>query len=303
MTRTILVLIASLLLIPIVTYYDTTLTAEQWHVLTTLAYSMLGAATYCFVVSQLTGNFSQVDKLWSILPAGYVWYVAVQANYEPRAVLMAVLVSIWAARLTFNFARRGGYHLLPWRGEEDYRWAVLRATPNFKNPLAWAAFNLSFISFYQNALILAFTLPIVAALHGQPLNWIDGLVAVCMLGFIVTETIADQQQYNYQSEKHRRIANNLPLDVPYSDGFCSQGLWAYVRHPNYASEQAIWICFYFFSVAATGRWVNWSLTGAILLVLLFIGSADFSEKISANKYPKYSDYIQKVPRFMPRFFS
>jgi len=35
---------------------------------------------------------------------------------------MFALVILWGARLTFNFARKGGYA----RGGEDYRWAVLR---------------------------------------------------------------------------------------------------------------------------------------------------------------------------------
>ena len=39
---------------------------------------------------------------------------------------MLALVTLWGARLTFNFARKGGYA----PGGEDYRWAVLRARMN-----------------------------------------------------------------------------------------------------------------------------------------------------------------------------
>jgi len=82
-------------------------------------------------------------------------------------------------------------------------------------------------------------------------------------------------------------------------GFIDTGLWGVVRHPNYAAEQAIWIVFYFFSVAATGRWINWSVMGAILLVLLFLGSSNFSESISSGKYPEYVEYKRHIPRFIP----
>ena len=82
----------------------------------------------------------------------------------------------------------------------------------------------------------------------------------------------------------------------------SSGLWSKVRHPNYASEQSIWILFYLFSVASTGRWLNWSMVGCVLLVLLFQSSADFSENISANKYPEYKDYQKRVPKFFPKFW-
>ncbi|MFO7616389.1 MAG: hypothetical protein R6V75_03990, partial [Bacteroidales bacterium] len=57
--------------------------------------------------------------------------------------------------------------------------------------------------------------------------------------------------------------------------------------------------FYFFSVVATGRWLNWSVVGALLLVLLFYGSSSFSESISAGKYPGYDEYRRRVPRFIP----
>ena len=89
------------------------------------------------------------------------------------------------------------------------------------------------------------------------------------------------------------------MSGPYAKGFAHRGLWGVVRHPNYAAEQAIWIVFYLFSVSATGQWLNWSVIGAILLVLLFWGSSNFSESISASKYPDYADYKLRVPRFVP----
>ena len=134
------------------------------------------------------------------------------------------------------------------------------------------------------------------------LNWIDIIAAFGMFTFIIFETIADQQQYNFQTTKHQFIYNKQTVPSPYDDGFCKQGLWAKMRHPNYLSEQVIWICFYLFSVAATDRWLNWSAVGCILLLLLFKGSSDFSEDISLTKYPKYKDYQKSTPRFIPKFW-
>ncbi|MBL7806406.1 MAG: DUF1295 domain-containing protein [Saprospiraceae bacterium] len=305
MLRTILLLIATLLALPFVAfYYDQPLAPEHWTALGALLKIMLGVALTCFVVSELTRNYSQVDKLWSIIPVVYVWYIAAQSGFSDRITLMAVLATIWALRLTFNFARRGGYHWIPWKGEEDYRWSVLRQNPLLGGRLSWGLFNLFFISLYQNGLILLFTLPTVAAWQGgnTPLNALDYLAAALFLGFVATETVADQQQWNFQKEKYRRIAAGEPLGEEYSNGFCARGLWSVVRHPNYASEQAIWLSFYLFSVAATGRWLNWSFAGALLLMLLFLGSSDFSEKISAGKYPAYQEYQKRVGRFLPKFF-
>ncbi len=304
MLRTILLLLGTLLLLPFIALrYDSPLDAAQTVALTDMAYLMLGVALTCFVVSELTRNCSQVDKLWSIVPIVYVWYFAAQSGFSERLVLMAVLVTIWGARLTFNFWRRGGYHWIPWKGEEDYRWHVLRQRPFLNTRPGWALFNLFFISLYQNSLILLFTLPILVAWQGEAreIGFFDGFLTVIFLALVWFETVADQQQYDFQTEKYRRIREGMPLEGDYAKGFRTTGLWGRVRHPNYAAEQGIWLCYYFFSVAATGRWLNWSLAGAILLMLLFLGSADFSEKISAGKYPEYRDYQKKVGRFLPWF--
>jgi steroid 5-alpha reductase family enzyme len=112
------------------------------------------------------------------------------------------------------------------------------------------------------------------------------------------EFVADQQQYEFQTEKYRRIRMGEPLDA-YADGFVHTGLWAKVRHPNYAAEQGMWIIIYLFSVVATGELLNWTIYGVVLLVALFKGSSDFSESISAAKYPRYREYQQTTPRYLP----
>ena len=64
----------------------------------------LGYATVCFVVSVVSGNYSQVDKLWSIVPTTYVWYYAVLSGGDPR-----LLVSGWMIRLGLGFGFWLGY--------------------------------------------------------------------------------------------------------------------------------------------------------------------------------------------------
>jgi steroid 5-alpha reductase family enzyme len=305
MLKTILLLLFALIVLPVVVYlYDEPLDFGQKEMLFNMFYTMLGVTFTCFVVGEITHNCGQTDKLWSIMPIIYTWYFAYAGEWDPRMVLMAVLATIWGLRLTFNFWRRGGYKWIPWEGEEDYRWNVLRKMPLLQGRFRWALFNLFFICFYQQGLILLFTLPAVMAWQGkgEGLNWLDYVTAAAFLGFVIVETIADQQQYNYQTEKYRRKNAGEPLTGEYAKGFCATGLWGKVSHPNYASEQAIWVAFYLFSVAATGNWINGSLVGVVLLLLLFQGSADFSEKISAEKYPEYTNYLKSVGRFLPKFW-
>jgi steroid 5-alpha reductase family enzyme len=299
-------LILALVIVPIFTlYFDThhPLSVFQTSTLYFLVKLMLGLSIFVFIVGEITKNNSQVDKLWSILPAIYVWIVAYDSDFNDRNVLMAVLATIWAARLTYNFNRRGGYSWRFWEGEEDYRWEVLRKNPAFKSEITWKLFHLLFICVYQMSLILLFTLPSIVAWQGEnPIGLFDVILTGLFLFFVIFETVADQQQWNYQTVKYAKKANKEPLEGDYAKGFMDKGLWSKMRHPNYFSEQSIWLVFYLFSVAASGRWLNWSVMGIILLLLLFQGSADFSEKISAEKYPAYNDYLKRVPRFLPKLW-
>ncbi len=301
MLFTILILIFTVIVVPFVALnFGTDPTLLQWEILSQLAVVVGGVIAYCFIVGELTKNNSQVDKLWSIVPIWYTWHMTVLGGMNDRMILMSVLVTIWGIRLTYNFARRGAYVLKFWEGEEDYRWEELRKRPGFSNRFVWMLFNLFFISGYQNVLIFLFTLPILTALNTDAgnLNYLDWMLAFVYITCVAIEFIADQQQYDFQTEKHRRIKNGEPLG-DYADGFVSKGLWAIVRHPNYAMEQLIWVVFYLFSVNATGEWINWSIPGCLLLIVLFKGSSDFSEEISAKKYPKYKEYQSKIPRFIP----
>ncbi|MGW8316586.1 MAG: DUF1295 domain-containing protein [Bacteroidales bacterium] len=300
MWKTAVFLLVTLLVIPVVAFtMDEPLDPLQKSTLAHLVTVYLVMAVLCFAVSTFSNNHSQVDKLWSIMPLVYVWIVAFQSGWEPRLVLMAAVVSVWGLRLTYNFSRRGGYSLKFWTGEEDYRWPVLRRRPEFSVKWRWVLFNLFFISLYQMGLILMMTLPALRSMGGRPLHWLDIVLAGMVVLLVIIETVADQQQWNFQKEKHRLIAAGKPLPPKYRKGFVDSGLWGWVRHPNYSAEQAVWIVFYFFSVSATGLWLNWSVTGVLLLVLLFWGSSNFSESISAEKYPAYSEYQKRIPRFVP----
>lgn len=302
MLVTILLLIFTVIIVPIISFYmGTPLNSLQTEILWNASYVVSGVIAYCFIVGELSRNNSQVDKLWSVIPIVYVWFMSCEGGMEPRMMLMSTLVTIWGIRLTYNFARRGAYQWKFWAGEEDYRWEELRKRPGFNNRFVWMLFNLFFISAYQNVLIFLFTLPILTALGdnvNNDLTIADWILAALYVGAVVVEFIADQQQYDFQQEKYRRIKAGEDLGE-YAHGFVRTGLWSIMRHPNYAMEQSIWIIFYGFSVVATGEWINWSIAGCLLLVILFKGSSDFSEALSAEKYPEYKEYQRKVPRFIP----
>ena len=157
---------------------------------------------YCFIAGEITGNNSQMDKLWSILPIVYAWIIVGKSGMNLRLIVMAILITIWGVRLTLNFAKKGAYSLKFWSGEEDYRWIVLRNNPKLNKRWKWAFFDLFFISIYQNELVLAICLPLLAVMESAVIfNVFDAFITAFVLGFIILETIADKQQMTFQTTK------------------------------------------------------------------------------------------------------
>lgn len=297
-------MVLSLVVCPILYFHmGPALNESQLEVLKLIGIIAGCSALFCFTVGELSGNNSQVDKVWSILPFVYCWIIAVKGGMHPRLVVMAVLATLWGVRLSFNFARKGAYRLKFWEGEEDYRWKILRANPMLKNRVVWMLFDLIFISGYQNAIVLMLTFPALVCMGSTaPFGWIDAVAAVLMFGFIVYETVADEQQWAFHSKKWKMLNAGQKLEdlpAPYNKGFNTIGLWNVSRHPNYLAEQSIWVCLYIFSIGAGIGIINWSMIGALLLIVLFVASTSLAEEISSGKYPEYPEYCKKVNKYFP----
>ena len=116
----------------------------------------------------------------------------------------------------------------------------------------------------QNVLLLMLAIPTALVSVKQPrapLTIGDYALAALALVDIALEFTADNQQYAFQTYKHAFLAkekgdtsvapydpakqwpgsrlNWTPTDA--RRGFVTRGLWAYVRHPNFACEQTFWV--------------------------------------------------------------
>jgi len=321
----------------------------------------LAASFVCWFLSVTTGNYSWTDRFWSITPPLYALHfaffhttVAVISGQQTlgatlrallaggadrvvlpsaRLLLMALLPALWGARLTFNFARKGGYRL----DFEDYRWAIVRT---WFPPVVYQIFNVVFIALYQNLLIFAIILPAYVALRADArapaLTALDGIAVAAFAALLAVETVADNQQWAFQTRKYELIRQSAPLQGDYARGFLTAGLFRYSRHPvrrgarealnaahavdgaarvrraraplgrgargqNFFAEMGMWWAYYLFSVAASGVWLNWTVAGTALLTLLFQGSTTMTEVITARKYPAYTEYQRTTSRLLPWF--
>ncbi|EMD33474.1 hypothetical protein CERSUDRAFT_118057 [Gelatoporia subvermispora B] len=290
-----------------------------------------------YALSVITSNCSQVDRIWTFMPTIYTAYYALlplwpkesflplwpytpdtvdpafTQKYSPRALLMFALVTTWMFRLSYNTWRRGlfAFH------DEDYRWAIFR-----KQVPRWffEIFNFTFIALIQNIILFLLGLPTHIAALQQPerLSTSDYILGTSALVIIALEFISDNQQYSYQSFKHDGVDPNTQwpgakINWTQRDvqrGFCTRGLWAWSRHPNFLCEQTFWIIINLMPLVApespkydlppTSMTPIWPLAPAVVLCTLFFSSTIFTESISLSKYPEaYKAYQSRVAMFVP----
>ncbi|GAA5852755.1 hypothetical protein JCM9279_003958 [Rhodotorula babjevae] len=281
-----------------------------------ILFSLVTAAVV-FVLGEVTGNVSQVDRLWTSLPLIYsahftFWplvtgQVTHVADLDHRMLVVFALQCAWSARLTYQSARRGFLTLNPW-GEEDYRWLIVRRRlPKW----AFSLLDLVFIALIQNLLLLAAELPQYLLLtHDRaasshlsqlarlkphhtavarvPLNVADALLAGLFVVTLALEMRADNEQQAFQTLKHAaldkqkkggRLTDKEQKAV--ERGFVAEGLWAWSRHPNFACEQATWYLLYAFTVLPFLPLAS-SFTSHPLSTLAHVGSATTSSSDKAQ---------------------
>ncbi|OAF57919.1 hypothetical protein VC83_05268 [Pseudogymnoascus destructans] len=270
----------------------------------------LGLALFpiVWIVSEVNRNYSQVDRLWSILPAIFIGHFVAYGHVvgldTERLDTLLVAVVIWSVRLTHNYWRRGGYSI----GSEDYRWMIIKKKVNSWSTAIWPVFNIIFIAGMQLGLLLLISTPayiqLLVSNMEMPISKVDTLFPRALVGLVLIEALADHQQWSFQSAKAKyRATAKVPQGYEQGDlerGFVVSGLFSLCRHPNFACEQAFWVVLYQWSCFNTDQLYNWTGIGALSLVCLFQGSTWLTEKVTAQKYPEYKEYQKRVSKFIPR---
>ncbi|MCS5713328.1 DUF1295 domain-containing protein [Herbiconiux sp. CPCC 205716] len=251
---------------------------------------LIASVLITWVLSLITREYSWVDRIWSILPVLYVWIFAGATGFtDLRLMLMASVVTLWGARLTFNFARKGGYG----RGGQDYRWGILKK--RMPGP-AFQVFDLLFIAGFQNLVLWLIAMPAYFAYQHRatPFGLLDVVLLVLFVAALVGETIADGQQWRFHLRKHSGAATD-------GQPFLTRGLFRLSRHPNYFFELTQWYLFFGVGAVAAGTVLQFSALGPLLLTVVFIGSTVFTESISRGKYPDYEEYRRTTSALVPWF--
>jgi len=223
-------------------------------------YDLTGSITYISLTTILLLSIPQIDD---------------------RAVLLLVLVVVWAARLgTFLFTR-------VLKEGQDSRFDEIRANfPRFL--LTWTLQGL-WITFTAAAAWAAITSSV-----RKELNWFTLLgFVIWALGFFF-ELVSDAQKSRFTSN-------------PANKGkFIHEGLWSFSRHPNYFGEIIVWLGVALIALPVLKGWALLTLISPIWVIiqLVFISGIPMLEKKADERWggqEDYEKYKKTTPVLIPRF--
>lgn len=275
------------------------------HPLVAAALADLTGTMVVFAFSAALDNSSCYDPYWSVAPVPLAVLLLVvpawaciagadgcpalaQTAAEPltagdatvRAIVGTAIVTLYGARLTWNWARG-------WQGlhHEDWRYAELRDKAGAGY---WAV---SLLAFHLMPTVMVFggcvSLYVMGALATEPFGPFDVAATALAIMAIGIETLADEQ---LRAFVRARPAPGAVLD---------RGLWALSRHPNYFGEVLFWWSLGLMALAAAPRaW--WTFAGPLAITLLFVSvSIPLIERRMLARHPGYAERAKRVSALVP----
>ena len=239
------------------------------------------ATLVVFAFSRVYRNSSFYDAYWSVIPPLLLFYWWSQGDGDAlRTWLIAVLVVVWAVRLTANWV-----YAFPGLHHEDWRYPMFRKRAGRFELVA----DLVAIHLIPTLQVFLGMVPVYVAVTtpGGGLAWLTVIAFVVGMAAVTLEGVADVQM-------HRFVASARPGDV------MDRGLWSWSRHPNYFGEFGFWLALALFGLAAAPQaW--WLFAGAAAMLAMFLGaSIPMMETRSLRRRPGYQAVIDRVSRFVPR---
>ena len=234
-----------------------------------------------WAVSLPLRDASVADIAWGLVFAAIAWTaLAVGDGAEDRELLIAVLVTVWALRLSLYIGRR--------HDGEDKRYVAMRE----RQGASFAIRSLFTVFLLQSAIAWVVSAPVQgAAADSTPaeigaLGLIGALVTVFGIAF---EATADGQLRRFLTRKSEGVES----------GVMDQGLWRYSRHPNYFGNATLWFGIWLIALETGSAW--WTVIGPVVMTffLLRVSGVALTEKTIGKRRPGYPEYVERTSAFVP----
>jgi steroid 5-alpha reductase family enzyme len=226
-------------------------------------------------------NAGIVDALWAAgVGLGALLTAATGSGAAAPRLVMAVLGSVWAARLALHVWRRVG------KEREDGRYRHLRAH--------WRDHQGKFYGFFlfQAGLVLLFSLPFAAVAR----NAVEGMTPALWVGIAIwLAAVAGEAQADRQLARFR-------ADQAHRGRTCRTGWWRYSRHPNYFFELLHWFAYVALAQGSPISWLAWSGPLVMYVFLRWISGIPYTEaQALRSRGADYAEYQRTTPMLFPWF--
>jgi len=219
----------------------------------------------------LTGSLTYLTVLLLALTLG---------NGEPRSMLIAALVAIWAVRLgTFLFRRVSA-------DGHDRRFDTIKQS-----------FSTFFMTWSLQGLWVSITLACglaaLTAVETRPIGTMAVIGVLLWVAGFTIEVIADRQKSAFRAVEENK------------GRFISHGLWAWSRHPNYFGEILLWLGIALVALPVLTGWQYVTLVSPVFVYLLLtqisgVGMLERRADRAWGEDPEYQAYKSRTPMLMPR---
>ncbi len=236
----------------------------------------VAATAVTFAFSLIFANASVYDPYWSVQPPVILFAFAFGRELTAFGVLLLLVISYWAIRLTVNWAYTFGNLT-----HQDWRYTMLHE----KTGVFYPVINFVGIHMVPTLVVYGCVLPAVYALRqGLAANAVSVAFLILSLFAASMQGLADIQMHSFR--KHR-------------DGtFIRRGLWKYSRHPNYLGEILMWwgvglavVC------AAPQAW--YLIAGAIANTVLFLAVSIPLAEGKQSRKPGFAEYKKQTRMLLP----
>lgn len=234
-----------------------------------------------YLFSLLLKNASLYDPYWSVIPPVLLLYYMVQTNsFTTLNILVLTLVSIWATRLTVNWAIEFESFK-----KQDWRYDLIKKKSKKLYPIA----NLFGIQLMPTLMVYAqIYVGIQLMSLNEEISLYHVMPSLVMLGAVYIQHISDLQMRTFRKNKNK-------------SGVIDIGLWQYSRHPNYFGEIMVWVGLYGFYFLSTLS-IDETIVAPILMISLFMFiSIPMMEKKILSTRPLYKQYQKEVSMLIPWF--
>ncbi len=253
---------------------------EFWMIYLRALLILVGALSLLWLLSLRLKNAGIVDPVWGLtfVLAGWYYFSRTPDGDPTRKLLLMILTTIWAARLSIYLLWRN------WGHAEDFRYQAFRRR---YGPQRYWWVSLFQVFWLQAGLAWVISAPLLGAqIRGGSLNGLDYAgVAIWLLGFIF-EAGGDWQLMRFKANP----ANAGKL--------MTGGFWRYTRHPNYFGDAACW---WGYGLICLGAGSYLAAVGAVVMTWLIVRVSGVAllEKTLTQVKPGYEEYVRRTSAFIP----